>query len=531
MFWRGHPTSMLEHILHNLQSIKIGISSLFLSLAVVTGTPLPAPIVIENYHEIPVGILPAQVAPAPILGANISSVADFSTSLASGIDNATTTMSLVSSSSGSDTLVVGETYGFKLGGREYVLGTASTNNRVINMTRGLSRRTATTTFASYKQAWGRGTSVEITDAPLILDIGNKITGKAGFDATLKYAQNFSFATDTELVSKKYVDDTAFSGAGVVDSSVTARGVSELATQIETASSTASGGSGILVIPATNATSTYNSATAALRVVVTKNNGKIDSNFLENVALTNTVNTWTASNVFATSTTATTTIGSFPAWEIGKHRKVITSTGTSTFAIPSGITRLHVRVVGGGGGGGNATCSGANQTCGSPGGGAGGYVEGMVNVSATTSVQVFVGSGGAGSSGSGGGSGQWSTFGTNGYFLSASGGAGASDTEGGAGGAGGVGLVGAGGDSTSSFIVTGEEGGYGTVIQTSTGPGTGGEGGSSVFGGGGASCRGTAPIGGLTATTYGSGGGGACGSQSGGAANGGTAYQGIVIITW
>lgn len=56
------------------------------------------------------------------------------------------------------------------------------------------------------------------------------------------------------------------------------GIVELATALEGASSTPTG-TGPLVLQAKNATSTYNSATAALKVVVTQNDGKIDPNFI------------------------------------------------------------------------------------------------------------------------------------------------------------------------------------------------------------------------------------------------------------
>ena len=85
----------------------------------------------------------------------------------------------------------------------------------------------------------------------------------------------------------FITDLAFSGASVLDASTAAKGVVEIATQIEAASSTSSGGTGAsLVIPASSATSTYNSATAALRAVITQNNGFLDPKFIFNgLALT------------------------------------------------------------------------------------------------------------------------------------------------------------------------------------------------------------------------------------------------------
>ncbi len=264
-----------------LPNIPKVISGIFISFAALFGGNVKP---VDNYIYEPIPEIP-QIEQRDYsqdiaqLGANISAIADFRTSLAAGISSSATTMTLVTFTSGSDSLVIGQTYGFKIGGREYVIGTAAASNQITGMTRGLSRGTATSSISAYQEAWGRGTSVEVTDAPVLVDISNKLNGNGGFDKVIHYQSNLTVASDTDIVSKKYVDGLAFSGAGVIDASTIARGVSELATQIETASSSSQGGSGVLVIPASNATSSYNSATASLRVVVTKNSGKIDSNFL------------------------------------------------------------------------------------------------------------------------------------------------------------------------------------------------------------------------------------------------------------
>ena len=125
------------------------------------------------------------------------------------------------------------------------------------------------------------------------------------------------------------------------------------------------------------------------------------------------NTFTATTTIAA--TSSLTIGSFSAYQIGKNSQIFgtTTTGTSTFAIPSGITKLFVEVMGAGAGG--RGCTGAGSGCRSNGGGGGGYANEVVDVTGTSSVQVFVGTGGASSA-----AGTWSTFGTNGFFLSAAG---------------------------------------------------------------------------------------------------------------
>lgn len=77
----------------------------------------------------------------------------------------------------------------------------------------------------------------------------------------------------------YANTLSFSGAA--DASLTQKGVAELASGAEAAASTASGSSGVLVIPASIATSTYNTATAANRVIVTNGSGLIDPKFVFN----------------------------------------------------------------------------------------------------------------------------------------------------------------------------------------------------------------------------------------------------------
>lgn len=466
------------------------VSTIVLSLSMLVGV---------TEHPI-VANQPAPIEQQAQLGANISVLSDFRSSLAAAISSSATEMTLSSFTSGSETLTIGEVYGFKLGGSEYVLGTASTSNKIVSMTRGVSRKTGTTTVAAYQSAWGRGTSVEITDAPILLDHANKISGTVGFDSVLKYASGVATTSITDpqnLVSKALLDYTAFNGAAVIDASLIARGVSELATQTETASSTSQGSTGVLVIPASNATSTYNAATAALRVVVTKNDGKIDDNFIA------------TSTLLANLQLATTTqIGAFPAYQIGKNVRVITTTGTSTIAVPSGITKLFVEVWGGGGYG--PGCTGSGSGCASSGGGEGGYAAEVVDVTGTSTIQVFVGLGGVSNTGT---NAEWTTFGTNGFYLSA--GRGLNGSSGVA--AGGTGGCGSGGDVN----MCGAPGGFSYATSPMI-PGNGGGKG----GGAATMVNGT----GTSASGY-SGGGSGCMINASNSCNGGNGAQGLLRYSW
>lgn len=284
------------------------------------------------------------------------------------------------------------------------------------------------------------------------------------------------------------------------SSYNVSGGAQLASPAEQALGTATSSNGNqapLILASKNATSTFGFGTGANKVVVTNTIGHIDAGFVSSSTQFSTTATTTLTS------TSTVYIGAFPAWHIGKQRQVFTSMGTSTFSVPSGITKVSVRVQGGGGGGRDGSTGGAG------GSGAGGYAEEIVDVSGTTTIQVYVGNGG--SPGAPATNGFWSTFGTNGFYLSASGGIPSGSSNGGIGG------CGSGGDVNIC-------GGGGMAGNTGTASIPSGAGGSSPLGGGGA---------GVMSGTGGDGknygGGAAGGGPSSG--SGGTGAPGSVIVEW
>lgn len=177
--------------------------------------------------------------------------------------------------------------------QEFISFTGITQNgdgtaTLTGVTRGLSPVTPYTASSTIRKAHPGGSDAVISNPPQFYErFANKlntqdITAIWTFASTSWPKIDVSTAdpsNDGEFATKKYVDDTAFSGASVVDASATARGVSELATGCEAASSTASGGSGILVIPSSLATSTRNSATSPCRIVSTSNDGYVDIGFM------------------------------------------------------------------------------------------------------------------------------------------------------------------------------------------------------------------------------------------------------------
>lgn len=323
-----------------------------------------------------------------------------------------------------------------------------------------------------------------------------------------YYSQYAVKQNDETISGQWTFTTFPITPASPAASETTAGISELSTGAEAAAGTSSGGTGFrLVLPGSLATSTFNSATAANRVLITDSLGHINAGF---------VSSSTQFSVSATTTlsaTSSVSIGAFPAWQIGKQRQVFASTGTTTFAVPSGITKVHVMVQGAGGAGGG---SGDNTAGAGSGGGGGGYSDEIVDVTGTSTIQVFVGTGGTGASSADGTAGTWSTFGTNGFYLSAAGGGFGGVNANSSGGTGGCG---ANGDINSCGGSGGNNG---------TGIAVGGVGGGSRMGAGGGQGQGSSN--GLAGAIYGGGGAGAA-TNSATDRNGGAGAQGIVVVEW
>lgn len=225
------------------------------------------------------------VTPPPDnFGATITvPVASFSTSLASKITSSDTTMTLVSATTDDGTtLTAGSVYGFVLdantASEEFVSGTVSTTPTVIiNMSRGLSVVTGDTEISALKKEHRRGTSVKITDAPVLLILSRVLNGDETIPNILSYASSSgTFTANEQVVNKGYVDGVAFSGAP--DASDTVKGVSEVANRTEAASSTPTGSGDTtapLILTTTISTSTCQTATSS--VIVSQSDGYISQN--------------------------------------------------------------------------------------------------------------------------------------------------------------------------------------------------------------------------------------------------------------
>lgn len=179
-----------------------------------------------------------------------------------------------------------------------------------------------------------------------------------------------------------------------------------------------------------------------------------------------------------------------------RQNIITTTGSGTWVVPAGVTKIIVEVVGGGAGGLSGAAGGGG------GGGAGGYARKIYSVTPGQTYSYLVGTGGS-----------YLNSGTLSWFVSASGlvANGASGNTGGTASGGDLNIK--GGDGTSAQNVAG-----GAALNGGNNPlGFGGRGGD-----GGGSTNGT------NASGYGGGGGGAY-TPTG--RTGGSGSNGVIIISY
>ncbi len=355
--------------------------------------------------------------------------------------------------------------------KEFVSCTGVTQNSstvaatLTGCTRGLQFTTPYTASSSLRQSHGGGARVVISNPPQL------------YQSIIDYINN---ATTS----------------GAVDASTIAKGIVELATGVEAASTTPIGGGGTTAPLALSTTiSTSTKPVSGHFVVVTDNSGTIN-NFLASSTIANSTHTGTTTIATTTFTGPITTTFSS---NFASSTVIVFTTASSTWTKPAGLRNIIVEVVASGGNGGTGQDSGTTDTPGG-GGGGGGYGMKIIPASvlgATESINV-----GQAPSGS-------SNFGSH---CSATGG-----TSGAAGSASGTGGIGGVGSNCNLNIKGQGGGGPGGAVNLN-----GGEGGSSVFGGGGPSASGTGVAGG----NYG--GGGSGGGING--ASGGSGANGVVIVT-
>lgn len=195
------------------------------------------------------------IAKGDALGASLaipSVVALFETTLASAISSAATSMTLTSATDKTGTALASSTYAFIIdensSSEEMVLADC-TGTACVRITRGINPITGTSTTASLQKAHRRGASVKITDGPQLMILSRIINGNGTVPNTLHYASTLSgiSADTTAIPDVNYVNSVAIAGAS--NGSETTKGIIQLATALQAASSTSLGSTGAALVQA------------------------------------------------------------------------------------------------------------------------------------------------------------------------------------------------------------------------------------------------------------------------------------------
>lgn len=472
------------------------------------------------------------------LGASLdipTPIALFETSLASSITKTDTSMTLVSATDKDGNTLASSTYAFIIdegtASEEFVIADC-TGTACINMTRGVSVLTGTSSVTSLKKTHYRGASVKITDGPQLLILSRILNGIANVPNKLEYKSTVTIGAgdnNKTLITKEYADN--LTNAGVATATETVFGGGKLATQTEMASSTYSADNPRLLY---SRYATSSAPSSGHYIPVTEADGNLDQGFLD---LTEDF-AFTGDNSFATATIT----------NLSFSNSLFTSniyTASTTWTKPSNITYCTIIVIGaGGGGGGGESKAAATARMGGSGGGGGAMAKGTFTASTlTATATITIGSGGAGGAGatdgdgSNGGNGTASSFGN--FLLAGGGGGGLGGTSDAAlAGGGGGGCFGSGSGITGGSPTVADANGIGcqgvtgkidTSYSGSYGGGSGGAitttvaakaGGSSWFASGGGGGGGIVKTGnttenasaGGTTFSYSAGGGGAAGGD-------------------
>lgn len=253
-----------------------------------------------------------------------SIVALYEDTLASAISSSATSFTLTRGTDKVGTSLASSTYPFIIdegtASEEMVLADC-TGTTCTNISRGISPVSGTTTVTALKKTHRRGASVKITDGPQLNIISRIVNGIGTLPNPLLYTSSPTFTATNQLVDKNYVDALAFSGAAVISATEAAKGVAELATALEQASSTITGSSGPLVMQSRYATDTpqagcasgYSTIAGAGCSIIASLTGKIKQTWIDLTATWTVTGAWifggTATFNGATALNATTTVSS------------------------------------------------------------------------------------------------------------------------------------------------------------------------------------------------------------------------------
>ena len=227
--------------------------------------------------------------------------ADFESSLVSKIEKTDITMNLVDSVDRDGTTLSGW-YGFtiesaSLANKENVIAYCA-GSSCSQMLRGISFSDGISTSSDRMKIHRRGADVSITNHPNLVIITNILNGDQNLpgnflmDGDLTVGGNIfldeanitgvttPISTATSSVANvEYVNNVAIQGSAT--STELIAGISELATQLEMASSTYLGADNPLVLQSRYATSSIATSTSGHYAIITDSNGELDSSFIQN----------------------------------------------------------------------------------------------------------------------------------------------------------------------------------------------------------------------------------------------------------
>ena len=154
-----------------------------------------------------------------------------------------------------------------------------------------------------------------------------ITGAWVFTSTAipTYNSAPSFTTNLQIIDKQYADALAIAGAP--DSNGTTKGLVEMATTNETASSTATGDTTAPLVPP-NTSFSAQPTNSGYTIPVTRNNGKLDENF---IATSTTDYDWARVGI------ATTSVGT----ELGVNGNAVIAATTTTGGLVATTTAVNI----------------------------------------------------------------------------------------------------------------------------------------------------------------------------------------------
>lgn len=239
----------------------------------------------------------------------------YSDSLQSGVNSTATSFTLVKGKDAQGRSLSG-TYGFVLdqgtASQEIVYCTTVSGVNVSGCARGVDLTSGTTTVTALEQVHNRGASVQITTAPVVNIIANILRGIELIPQGILYDPSVSTSTLSSAPGNTLadVDFVNFIGSsGCANAATGARGCAQFATGLQAASSTATGSTGAgLVLPASIATDTPNTATRGSKIPVTSITGFLNQSWLDHTLALAWSGLITASGGL-TSTATTTLAGS------------------------------------------------------------------------------------------------------------------------------------------------------------------------------------------------------------------------------